>query len=163
MISTFFIPLLGAIFFIGFFWFILSLLIKQVGRAFPLKYKTYRKTLPPALQTYRRKTGVLSTVRHNGFRLKGMLKVEVFDDGLLVSTFGRALWLPYTQHPFTVTSSLLFPRLSVEDIPVSPDSFWGPFEIFRHTTTLTVDLSAKACEEIMSLRERLIQNEKENR
>lgn len=148
------------LFYIGFVVWVYSLLKKQLGRVFPLVYKTYRPTLSVALETYRWKTGFISTAQHYNFALRGLLRVEIFREGLLASALGKAVWLPYTQHTFTATSSSYMSKLAIDGIPVSPTPLIGPFNFFRPTTTLTLFLSPRVCQEIVRLREEAVLRER---
>lgn len=139
--------------FIGFFVWVLTLLKRQLGRVFPHTYKTYRPTLPQAVNVWRGRSGNLHTRIPTGFRLNGLIKVELFPNGLLVDVIGKALWLPFGTYKFTVSSFCGLSILSVDNIPVQPIPLFLRFNFFPPTTTLTLRLPKKACEEILRLQE----------
>ena len=137
---------------IGLIWWVRSLLAKQIGRVFSLPYKNFRRSLPNTLYVWHGKSGHLSGKTANGFRFKGLLKIEVFVDGLLVSTLGQALWLPFAQYKFTVTKQLLQrSSISTDNIPVRPTPMLFGFDYFYSTTALSIFLPQSGCEEILRL------------
>lgn len=177
----------GIVFFAGFIWFIISLFTNQLGRVLPLSYRKYRATLPAALGKYRWKIGSISTAQYTNFHLSALLsfigryiwknsivrnvqqtnfqlkfffQVEVFSEGLLASAMGRAVWLPYTKHAFTNTSSICMSKITIDGIPVAPTPLFGPFNFFRPTTTLTLFIDPNVGQEIVRLREEAVQRER---
>ena len=142
--------------FIGFFVWVFTLLKKQLGRVFPHTYKTYRPTLPQAVNVWRRRSGYLHTRIPTGLRLNGLIKVELFPNGLLISALGKVLWLSFDTYKFTVSSFCGLSILSVDNIPVQPIPLFFGFNFFSPTTTLTLWLPEKACEEILRMQEAVL-------
>ncbi|MCQ2410552.1 MAG: hypothetical protein MJ053_03395 [Elusimicrobiaceae bacterium] len=142
--------------FIGFFIWVFTLLKKQLGRVFPHTYKTYRPTLPQAVNVWRRRSGGFRSRMWFGLRVRGSIKVELLPHGILVSIWGKALWLPFDTYKFTASSFCGLSILSVDNIPVQPIPLFFGFNFLSPTTTLTLWLPEKACEEILRMQKAVL-------
>jgi len=137
--------------------FVFKVLKAHVARVFPEDYAALKKKYPSPLHKWIWLSGTLSTkYTFPPFQFKGTLKIEVYQDQLIVSSCGQGLCLPYDKCTFKQKKILFLNHLVVENVPVNEykDSVSIGAVDFGETTTLTVGLSAKKINTILALVQR---------
>ena len=120
---------------------------KQLSRVFTQNYKELRKIYPTPLYTWRFLSGDLCTKRwYNNLTFKASLKLDVYNDMLIVSEYGKGLCLRYDQCVLKHTQAFLFHDLVFKNLPVQEQStssaFIGRIDL-GHRVDLRVCLSEK--------------------
>ena len=140
------------LFFVSFAIFVFKLIKIQLSRVFTENYTDIKRRLPKPLYTWRFLSGYLSTKSIIPFRFKGILKIDVYSNMLIVSAMGKGLCIAYDQYVFKQKRELFINCLIIEDLPVQNKStfFKGPID-FGKTSNLQIGLSEKNTNIIMNL------------
>ena len=140
------------LFFVGFAIFVFTMLKRQLSRVFTENYTELKQRFSKPLYTWRFLSGFLNTKSIMPFWFRGMLKIDVYSDMLIVSAVGQGLCIGYNQYILKQKRELFMNCLVIEDLPVQNKStfFWGPID-FGKTTYLQIGLSEKKIDIIMDL------------
>ncbi len=145
--------ILFVLFFMCFMFFIFKLLNTQLSCVFTENYAILKQKYPLPLHSWRFLSGCLTTKSIFCFWFRGMLKVDVYPDMLVVSSMGQGVCLPYDKYVFH-KKQLLFNDLVIENLPVhKKNGFFpitGPID-FGEFTTLKISLSASKIDTILKL------------
>ena len=141
------------LFFVCFMYFIFKLLNTQLSRVFTENYAVLKQQYPFPIHSWKFLSGCLTTKSIFCFWFRGMLKVDVYPDMLIVSSMGQGVCLRYDKYTFH-KKQLLFNDLVIENLPVHKKNSFspviGPID-FGKFTTLKISLSAKKIDTILKL------------
>ena len=142
------------LFFACFLIFILVMIKKHLSRVFTEKYSVLKQQYPSPLYTWGGLSGSLSTKWIFPFIFRGMLKIDVYEKMIIVSSIGQSICLPYDKYIFTQKQQMSLNNLIIENLPVYDKRkyfpFLGPID-FSETTTLRITLTKNKINTILSL------------
>ena len=145
--------ILFILFFACFAFFIFKFLKMQLSRVFTENYAILKQKYPSPLHTWRFLSGCLTTKSIFCFLFRGMLKVDVYSDMIIVSSMGQGICLRYDKYEFR-QERLLLNRLEIDKLPVIRSNNNIPFIgliDFGKFTTLKIGLSVKKIDIILKL------------
>ena len=143
--------ILFILFFACFAFFIFKLLKRQLSRVFTEDYSLLKQKYPSPLHTWKFVSGYLTTKSIFCFWFRGMLKVDVYSDMIIVSSMGQGICLRYDKYSF-LREKISY--LVIGNLPVLKKSNFIPFiELidFGEVTDLKILLSAEEIDTILKL------------
>lgn len=147
---TLFFVVLGIV--VAFAILIFKILKETVSLFFPEDYASLKKIYPHPLESVRHASGVLST--RFPFQFKNALKVDIYEDKLIVSYLGKGVILPYHLYVFKTSKFFLIHPLTIENLPIASQSanFFGNIFLGKASfANLTIYLSQKRINRILQL------------
>lgn len=141
---------LFVLFFICFAIFVITFIKKQISRVFTEKYSELKQKYPSPLHTWGGLSGSLSS-KYNMFPwiIRGLLKIDVYERMLIISTMGQGLCVPYAKYALKRKKELMN-YLLIENLPVYGKSDISLID-FKKTSTLEIILSADKINIILKL------------